>query len=95
MPNNLFITYELDDWDANFEKVATEIEKIGTFAQVLPTVWYVKTDQTSEQICQQIWKVMNQEKDALTVIDTTNNTANWQNISQEVAEFFEEEWASS
>jgi hypothetical protein len=92
MANNLFVSYDLVDWDKYYEKVAAEIEKLGTFAEVHPTLWYVRADMTAEQLCEKIWAVMDKEKDALVVIDATNNTAHWENVAQEVADYFQSEW---
>ena len=92
MANNLFISYDLADPDSNYEKIAAEIEKFGTYAEVLPTLWYVRSDQSAEQVCNAIWAVMDKEKDAITVIDSSNNTAHWQNVSKEVADYFQAEW---
>ena len=94
MANNLFISYDLSDPDTNFEKVSAEIQKLGDWAQVQPTLWFVKSQFTSEQVASLLWPSLNQQNDSLTVIDTSNNTANWQNIAQDVAEFFAQNWAS-
>ena len=94
MANNLFISYDLSDPDTNFEKVSAEIQKLGDWAQVQPTLWFVKSQFTSEQVASLLWPSLNQTNDSLVVIDTANNTANWQNVAQDVAEFFEQNWAS-
>ena len=94
MANNLFISYDLADPDRNFEALATEIEKLGVYAQVHPTLWYAHTDQSSEQVCQALWAVLDKENDMLMVIDASNNTAHWENLDQEVADYFKAEWNS-
>ena len=93
MANNLFISYDLSDPDKTFDKLAAEIQKLGDWAQVQPTLWYVKSQFTSEQVTSLLWTTMNASDDSLTVIDASNNTANWQNIAQDVAEFFEQSWS--
>jgi hypothetical protein len=92
--NNLFISYDLSDPDSNFDAVAAEIQKLGDWAQVQPTLWFVKADCTSEQAASLIWPTMKAGADSLLVIDASGNTANWQNIAQDVAEFFMAEWNS-
>ncbi len=92
MANNLFISYDLSDPDKNFDKLSAEIQKLGDWAQVQPTLWFVKSQFTSEQATSLLWPALNASDDSLTVIDATNNTANWQNIAQDVAEFFEQSW---
>lgn len=94
MANNLFISYDLSDPDKSFDALSAEIQKLGEWAQVQPTLWFVKSDFTSEQVTNLLWPKMIADADSLVVIDTGNNTANWQNIAQEVADFFEQSWNS-
>lgn len=94
MANNLFISYDLSDPDKTFDKLAAEIQKLGEWAQVQPTLWYVKSQFSSEQAANLLWPSLNQSDDSLIVIDASTNTANWQNIAQDVAEFFEQSWGS-
>jgi hypothetical protein len=94
MANNLFISYDLTDPDNSFEKLSAEIQKLGDWAQVQPTLWFVKSQFTAEQVASLLWPSMNQTDDNLIVIDASNNTANWQNVGQDVAEFFTTNWNS-
>jgi hypothetical protein len=94
MANNLFISYDLSDPDSNFDAVAAEIQKLGDWAQVQPTLWFVKSEHSSEHVASLIWPVMKAGEDSLLVVDASSNTANWQNIAQDVAEFFMAEWNS-
>ncbi len=94
MANNLFVSYDLSDPDKSFDKIAAEIQKLGDWAQVQPTLWFVKSQFTSEQAASLLWPALNQSDDSLIVIDASNNTANWQNIAQDVAEFFAQTWAT-
>ena len=52
------------------------------------------TQFTSEQAATLLWPALNQSDDSLVVIDASNNTAHWQNIAQDVAEFFASSWGS-
>ena len=92
MANNLFISYDLSDPDNTFDKLAAEIQKLGDWAQVQPTIWFVKSQFTSEQAVNLLWPSMIAGADSLVVIDASNNTANWQNVAQDVAEFFQNTW---
>jgi hypothetical protein len=92
MANNLFISYDLSDPDKNFDAVAETIQKLGDWGQINPTLWYVRSQHSSEQAAQMVWAAMNASADSLTVIDASNNTANWQNIDPEMAQFFESRW---
>jgi len=92
--NNLFISYDLSDPDKNFEALAAEIQKLGDWSQVQPTLWYVKSQFTSEQAVNMLWPAMIAGADSLVVVDAANNTANWQNVEQDVAEFFAQVWNS-
>ena len=92
MANNLFISYDLTDPDKNFEAVAEAIQKLGDWGQIHPTLWYVRSEYTAEQATQMVWTVMQAGEDILTVIDTSNNSANWQNVDPDMAKFFEEKW---
>ncbi len=92
MANNLFISYDLSDPDKSFDGIAAEIQKLGDWAQVQPTLWFVKSDYDSEQATRMLWLAFDPANDSLVVIDASGNAANWQNIAPDVAEFFEQSW---
>lgn len=94
MANNLFISYDMADPDQTFDKVVSAIEKLGDWVQVQPTLWFVKSDYTAEQAASLLWPAFNPPDDSLIVIDASANSANWQNIAPEVADFFSQSWNS-
>ena len=92
MANNLFISYDLSDPDQNFDAVAETIQKLGDWGQINPTLWYVRSQHSAEEATKLVWAAMNPKDDSLAVIDASNNSANWQNIAPEMADFFEAKW---
>jgi hypothetical protein len=91
MANNLLISYDLYRPGQNYEMVAKAIKELGSWARVQMSFWYVRSNFTSAQACQHVWQAMD-SNDSLIVIDSTNDRANWQNLSSEVAAFLKERW---
>jgi dTDP-4-dehydrorhamnose reductase len=91
MANNLFISYDLHEPGKNYEAVIAEIKKLGSWAKVHYSLWYVKTPLSAEQAAKRVWAVMD-TNDKLIVIDTTNDTCYWYNLSNEVAEHLKKSW---
>jgi hypothetical protein len=91
MANSLFISYDLYQPGQNYEAVAKAIQELGSWAKVQKSFWYVRSEFTSAQACQHVWQVMD-ATDSLIVVDATNNRANWQNISPDVAAFIQQNW---
>jgi hypothetical protein len=91
MSNNLFISYDLYEPGQNYEAVIEKIKSFGSWAKVQKSVWYIKTNYSAQQIAKAVWGVMD-SSDSLIVIDTTNNTAVWYNLSDEVSKYLKSKW---
>lgn len=91
MANNLIVSYDLHAPGQNYEKVAEAIKRLGSWAKVHYSLWYVKADLLAEQAAQHVWKSMD-ANDRLVVIDTTNNNAYWNNLPADVTKFIQEHW---
>jgi hypothetical protein len=91
MGNNLFISYDLIQPGQNYENVISEIKKIGGWAKVHYSLWYVKSQLSAQEATDRIWKVMDRN-DKLIVIDASNNTASWYNLDKEVEQFIKDQW---
>lgn len=91
MASNLFISYDLYRPGQNYEQVAQSIKNLGAWAKIHQSFWYVKSTVGISDAGKRIWAVMDQN-DKLIVIDTTNNSAVWYNLSEEVAKHIRDQW---
>lgn len=91
MANNLFISYDLYAPGQAYNKVIEAIKSHGNWAKVHKSLWYLKSNSTAEKIANDIWSVMD-KNDTLIVIDTSNGTAYWFNVSQKVSDFLKQNW---
>jgi len=91
MNNNLFVSYDLHEPGKNYESVIAEIKKLGAWAKVHYSLWYVDSALNSEQAAKRVWSAMD-GNDRLIVIDATNNHCYWYNLSKEVAELIKSRW---
>lgn len=74
MANNLFVSYDLHEPGKNYDAVIEAIKKLGNWAKVHYSLWYVKSDLAASQAAEQVWTKMD-ANDKLLVIDASNNTS--------------------
>ncbi len=91
MANNLHISYDLYQPGQNYEAVIGAIKNLGDWANIHKSFWYVKSTLTAAQACDAVWKVCD-ANDKLYVVDASNNTAAWHNLSDDRAKFIRERW---
>ena len=91
MSNNLHISYDLYAPGQSYDKVIAAIKKLGPWAKIHKSYWYVNSSRTASQACAQVWAAMD-ANDQLYVVDATNNAAAWQNLSDEAADFIRDQW---
>ena len=93
MANNLHISYDLHAPGKNYDEVTDAIKRLGAWAKVHYSVWYVRSNYTAEQARDILVRSMD-SNDSVYVIDSTNNNAAWNNLSPEVSEFIRSRWYS-
>ena len=91
MANNLHISYDLYKPGQEYEAVEAEIKKLGDAIKVHRTFWYVNSTKTAKEACDAVWKVMD-SNDTIYVVDATNNSASWENLSDETGKFIRDRW---
>ena len=91
MANNLHISYDLHQPDKNYAAVIAKIKTLGDWAKIHYSYWYVNSSHTAAEACNAVWQVMDSD-DSLYVVDATNNSAAWQNISAEASAFIRDKW---
>jgi hypothetical protein len=91
MPNNLFISYDLNSPGQNYEKVIEGIKSLGIWAKVQKSFWYVNSTYTAQQAVDKVWLQMD-KNDSLLVVDATNKNAAWQGLSREIGDFIISGW---
>lgn len=89
--NNLFVSYDLHQPGQNYEAVITEIKKHGGWAKVHYSLFYLDSAESAEAVAKAVWAAMD-KNDRLIVIDTSNNTAYWYNLGDEVSKYLKEHW---
>jgi predicted P-loop ATPase/GTPase len=92
MANNLFISYDLNSPGQDYSSVIAEIKSLGVWAKIQKSYWYINSTLTASQVVDRVWKKMD-SNDSLIVVDSTNNNASWQNLSDEVANHIKNQWA--
>lgn len=93
MANNLHISYDLYAPGQNYELVIAAIKELGSWAKIHKSFWYVNSLYTATQACTHVWNVMD-GNDTIYVVDATNDTASWQNLSDEVQTHIQREWSN-
>ena len=91
MANNLFVSYDLHKPGQHYENVIAEIKRHGGWAKIHYSLFYLKSAETAEQVAKAVWATMD-ANDSLIVINTTNNTAAWHNLTDKVSEYLKEHW---
>lgn len=91
MANNLFISYDLNTPGQDYSGLIEEIKSLGSWAKVQKSFWYVNSTLTASQAVDRVWAKMDRN-DSLIVVDAKNNSAAWQGLSDEVANFIKKQW---
>lgn len=91
MANNLHISYDLHQPGQSYDKVIEKIKTLGSWAKIHQSFWYVDSTLTAAEAANAVWSVMD-SNDKIYVVDSTNNTAAWQNLSDEVAAHIKKSW---
>jgi hypothetical protein len=93
MANNLHISYDLHEPGKNYGEVIAAVKRLGAWAKIHYSFWYVRSNLTAEQARDILVRAMD-SNDSVYVVDTTNNNAAWHNISPEASQFIRERWYS-
>ena len=91
MANNLHISYDLHNPDKNYDRVIAAVKSLGSWAKIHYSYWYVKSNLTAAQ-ARDAMKAAMDANDSVYVVDATNNSAAWHNISPDAAQFISGKW---
>lgn len=91
MANNLFISYDLSYPGQHYERVSDAIQKLGSWAKVQKSFWYINSPHSAEYVAKQIWASMD-SNDSLIVVDASNNDAYWYNLNSDVSQYLQSQW---
>jgi hypothetical protein len=91
MANNVHVSYDLYAPEKNYERVIAKIKTLGSWAKIHKSFWYIDTNLTAEQVRNAVWSAMD-TNDSLYVVDSTNNMAAWQNISEPASKHIRDHW---
>ncbi|AHW92981.1 MULTISPECIES: hypothetical protein [Enterobacteriaceae] len=90
MANNLFITYDLIK-TKNYPAVHDAIKSLGNWAKVTESNWYVNSNYSAQDAAKKVMAAMDND-DKLIVVDSTNNSASWYNLTKEVENHIKDQW---
>ncbi len=91
MANNLHISYDLNSPGQNYDDVIEAIKSLGGWAKIHKSYWYVDSPKTAKEACEIVWAKCD-ANDTLYVVDATNNSASWQNVSDEASRYIKDHW---
>jgi hypothetical protein len=91
MANNLHVSYDLKEPGKNYDRVIEVVKKLGSWAKIHYSFWYVKSDLTAAQARDVLVRVID-SNDSIYIVDATNNDAAWHNISPAASTFIRERW---
>lgn len=90
MANNLFVTYDLIK-TKNYPAVHDAIKSLRSWAKVTESNWYVNSNYSAQDAAKKVMAVMDND-DKLIVVDSTNNSASWYNLTKEVENHIKDQW---
>lgn len=90
MANNLFVTYDLIK-TKDYPAVHEAIKSLGNWAKVTESNWYVNSNYSVDDAVIKVRAVMDND-DKLIVVDATNNSARWYNLSVAVENQIQDQW---
>lgn len=88
---NLFVSYDLRTPGRDYGSLTDGIKSYGKWAKVHKSFWFVKTDVAGSEVARDLWSKMD-PSDTLIVVDTTNNTAYWYNLTDKVNAYILKNW---
>jgi hypothetical protein len=81
MPNNLIVSYDLDQPNRNYTAVAAAIKTLGTSIKLHKSVWYVKSKYGALDAVNKILSSGAIDSgDRVLVVDATNNDMAWDEL---------------
>lgn len=89
MAYNLLVVYQLPQSAIHYEQVQNAVKSLGHWARVQPTVWYVRSGLAAKDARDHIWRHM-RLGDTLLVVEL--NSAAWQGLAKEIADFLKTRW---
>lgn len=91
MANNLFISYDLNSPGQDYDSLIEEIKRLGDWAKIQKSFWYVNSTLTASEAVDRLWKKMDRN-DSLIVADANHNSAAWQGVDGNVGDFIKQRW---
>ena len=92
--HNIHISYDLNKAGKDYTNLIAKIKNLGNWVKIHKSYWYVNSTLSASQIAEILWVVMDSD-DSLYVVNSTNNSASWRNLSQEAQEYIKKQWNTS
>lgn len=85
------VSYDLKNPGQNYTRLITEIKKYGSYCKVLESFWFVRTNESAQEVRDRLKKVIDQNDQLLVIETKVPASAGWTNLSngKEVKEWLE------
>ena len=91
MPNNLLISYKVEDNELNGQKIRDSIQSLGNSTELFDNTWYVNSPRNSDEAMKTISSTLT-KKDSVVIINGSDNTTVWANIGEKEAQRVRQNW---
>lgn len=91
MANNPHVSYDLIKPDQNYAKLIERIKKLGSWAKIHYSYWYVNSPMSAAQAVDFLRPALDPD-DKVYVVDATTNASAWNALPEEVAKHIKEQW---
>lgn len=89
--SNLFISYQINDTEQDYELLKRAINTIGNMTQIHDTCWYVNSQMSAEDAIKRLGSVILKDS-LLLVVDASNNLAHWIGVEPNKANRIKQNW---
>jgi hypothetical protein len=91
MPNNLLISYEIDNDKEREDKVKKSVEMLGNSTPLFSGTWYVNSPHTVNEAVKHVSHFMT-DQDKLVILNSSNDECVWYNLSNSQAQRIRQNW---
>jgi hypothetical protein len=89
--NNLFVSFELHDFERQGALVLGAIEELGRTVQISGSICYVRSDLSAGEAATRVQGVLG-DRDRLLIVNTSDNEAAMLNLDERASRFIAEHW---
>ena len=91
MPNNLFISFKVNNNELNGEKIRDSIQSLGNSTKLFENSWYVNSPSSTDEAMKTIGSTLTKD-DSVVICNCSDNTTVWANIGEKEAQRVRQNW---